>query len=172
MTAPAYEQLLVATPQRSGALLEPLQAGKPVTFARWGDGEWRAVLSPDDRSRNCDGNLYSRRLGEAMEKVLVSRPQYLLGLQTFGVQLYKDRLIRWLTERKILDLPWIASDILHTWSRRRQLGPFIEAMRKWPVIIVGPKHLQPLSTRADLGGARLSSFVCLALIRGPGDGLT
>jgi hypothetical protein len=60
---------------------------EPFSTSRWGDGEWNAIMGKN--GRNCDGHEYYKDMGERLRKILDSRPEYYLGLQSLALK-WKD----------------------------------------------------------------------------------
>ena len=76
---------LVGHTYRDGAAgCSKIETGTPVTFSRFGDVEWSAVIGVD--GENCDGHTYSKGLQEGLRKALLSEPQYDLGMQKFALK--------------------------------------------------------------------------------------
>lgn len=113
------------------------------TFSRWGDGEWHSVFGRAS-GRNCDGHEYFPAMGERLRSVLLSRPDYPLGMQPLAQRVFGDRLEQWVMTHQLHDLDWVNADVLHTASSRRQLEPFLAAFRACPSVVVGPPHLRKL----------------------------
>jgi len=118
-----------------------LDAGTPLAFSRWGDGEWRCVLGY--AGENCDGHPYSGALRADLSRVLCAHPTYWLGMQPFAVRSLAPAITAWLARRN-LQLTWIDADVFHQASIANALQPLIQALCKRPVLIVGPPYLQSL----------------------------
>jgi len=124
------------------AIVRRLDAGTPLVFSRWGDGEWRCVLGYS--GRNCDGHPYSLALRVALSRVLEARPPYWLGMQPFAVRSLSAPIEAWLGRRHLAPT-WIDADVFHRTSIEQRLDPLLHVLRMRPVVIVGPSYLQSLS---------------------------
>jgi hypothetical protein len=119
-------------------LAAKIDAGEPFAFSRWGDGEWRAVVSPTPTKGNCDGHAYFPDMGEALGNVLKSRPPYILGFQKWPEKIRRPWAM-WLQENGLSDLRWVEANIFHFCAQAGDM-----TFREWPEILVGPKHLRPV----------------------------
>ncbi len=117
------------------------QAKTPISFSRWGDGEWSAILGRGEA--NCDGQAYTPELRMALAGVLHARPTYLLGLQPLAVRRFGPAMAHWLT-RSALWPSWGHADVWVRLSTRGWLQAFVEPLRSRPLLMVGPAHLQGL----------------------------
>ncbi len=115
------------------------QAKTPISFSRWGDGEWSAILYRG--TANCDGQAYTPELRMGLAAVLHARPSYLLGLQPLAVRRFGPAIATWLT-RSALWPSWGHADVWVRLSTRGWLQAFVEPLRARPVLMVGPAHLQ------------------------------
>lgn len=133
-----------SSPISTSLLAEALIVRDNFSFSRWGDGEWKALLHPG-AGHNCDGHDYFPSLGAALAEVLESHPRYLLGMQSFAQKRMGDEINTWLAQRKLTDLVWCDSDILHRSSIKDELGAFMGALRQRRNVLVGPARLQPIA---------------------------
>lgn len=105
-------------------------------FSRFGDGEFNAITGKI--GTNCDGHEYFPDLGAELNRVLLSSPDYFVGIQPLTVSLNK-------TEINILieaaGIEWLNADVLHNASIDGKLHEFLAALQDRQVIIVGPDHL-------------------------------
>lgn len=123
-----------------------IAAKEPTTFSRWGDGEWNAVLGRRRHHQNCDGHPYYPKMGSELKQVLLTRPEYTLGLQGLAQRSMPDVGV-WLGQNYLADLDWVDADVFHHASGAGGLAPLVAAMRTVPVVLVGPPHLHaPLKT--------------------------
>lgn len=116
---------------------------KPFAFARYGDGEWIAMLKLKSSSkRNCDWHQYFPAMGQALADTLACRPSYWVGLQGLAYRLYGDRIDRFIQEHGLQGLRWCDAEVLHKASVQGELGRFAKLCRQ--AVWVGPQHLAPL----------------------------
>lgn len=121
-----------------------IAAKEPVTFSRWGDGEWTAVFGRRRHAQNCDGHAFYPKMGSELKQVLLSRPKYTLGLQNLATRVYPE-IGDWITQNMLADLDWVNADVFHHASGAGKMGPLVDALRTVPVVLVGPPHLhQPM----------------------------
>lgn len=126
-------------------MLDMIRAGQPFSYARYGDGEWNAILQKKPGGRNCDGHEYFQDLGEALRRVLESRPNYYLGLQRLATeQNAGNKLFDWLVAIN----KWTDNEIMHRASIRGRMIEFFETMKERRLIIVGNESLKDLFTDA------------------------
>jgi len=118
-------------------------ARQPVTFSRWGDGEWYSVFGRD-RGQNCDGHRYFPQMGAELKNVLLAKPPYVLGLQGLARRVFDGRIESWIDQNYLNVLDWIDADVFHNASQARTFGPMLEALRSVPLVMVGPPHLSRL----------------------------
>jgi hypothetical protein len=113
----------------------------PFTFSRWGDGEWKAVFNSP--GSNCDGHEYFPDLCEALRNVLLGNPKYLMGMQNFAVRRMGDQIEQFLLDHD-LNIDWLNADVFHHASIKGRFTPFIEAISKRSLVLVGPAPLRNL----------------------------
>jgi len=124
------------------AIVEALTQRVPVSLSRWGDGEWHAILG--HRGQNCDGQVYTAPLRDALTGVLVDRPTYQLGLQPFALTRLGTAIRAWLDARHLAP-DWVNGDLFAEHSQSGTLAPFLAAVSERTVVFVGPPHLDELS---------------------------
>ena len=81
-------------------VLKNIENNIPFSFARYGDGEWNCILSPNDQKGNCDGHKYFKDLSTSLKKLLICKPKYYLGMQNFALSL-KGNEINYFLEKKM-----------------------------------------------------------------------
>jgi hypothetical protein len=124
-------------------ILDKFRTGKPFAFSRWGDGEWRSVLGKTT-GQNCDGHQFYKALGVDLANVLRGRPEYMLGMQSFGLKMYPKQIPRWLQAEDLDDLTWYNADVFHYASIKDRLMDIVEALKGRHLVVVGPDHLKRL----------------------------
>lgn len=70
-------------------LYERLRYGENFSLGRFGDGEWKAIKG--DHGANCDSHPYYKQMGQDLANVLLSLPDYYIGLH----ESKKERLDEW-----------------------------------------------------------------------------
>jgi hypothetical protein len=147
-----------------------VDSDKPFTKTRWGDSEWRAVLIEsfdmfDQLGRlmphwgnpkrvDCQGNRshFYADLTTALCKLLRDKPDYIFTTaRRFGsvdtaphwhglAKLIK----KWIDENKLGSIKWQDMDTLYRALAEGELKPFVDAVRRRKVVVVGPRHLRKL----------------------------
>jgi hypothetical protein len=130
--------------------VQPILHKQPYAFSRWGDGEWGAVLGKKSEwKKNCDGHHYYKEMAKDLSLALRLRrdmdvSNYHLGIQAMVIRMWGKAIRRWLAEYGMTDWPWHDADVFHRASCNGEFGPMFEALRKSPVVVVGPPHLRAL----------------------------
>jgi hypothetical protein len=118
-----------------------LARDEPFSFVRYGDGEWSAVLGRS--GANCDGHDYFPQLGARLSATLDDQYPYFYGLQYYGLKLDGRAIADYIRRRRI-SVAFHNADIFAFANVLGRLNPFIEALRRRPVAIIGPAHLKDL----------------------------
>ncbi len=119
-------------------------SGRPFSFARYGDGEWNAMLNVE--GANCDGHAYFPELGEDLRKTLFFKGAYYYGLQPRAIRSMRKQLQVFLTAHH-LSVQWHNADVFHDANVHGKLFPLIAALRSRDVVMIGPSHLRALGER-------------------------
>ncbi len=115
-----------------------IREGELVKFARYGDGEWSAILSPDPAKANCDGHPYSFELSSDLSKsILEPSSEIEYGMQPLALTQNGDMIAAYVEDRNI---KWTNADVFHAASEEGRLAPFVKALRKRRPILVGPQY--------------------------------
>ncbi len=118
--------------------IDRLKKWEPFKFARYGDGEWTAIMNPDPTKGNCDGHPYSYELSADLAKSIVEPSDKIeYGIQALSVGNMGDAIKAYVGPSKI---EWTNADVFHTASEARKLGPFADALRERGPIIVGARQ--------------------------------
>lgn len=127
-------------------MLNMIRESIPFSYARFGDGEWNAILQKKPGGRNCDGHEYFPELGQALRRVLEERPDYYLGLQNLArEQNTGNKEFDWLVALN----HWTDNEILHRASIKGRLKEFFAALTGCRVIMVGNPSLANVPFRYD-----------------------
>jgi hypothetical protein len=122
-----------------GMYVEKLASGIPFSFARYGDGEWMAMLGR--AGANCDGHEYFPALGERLRRAVLNPGSYLYGMQPCAMRT-DGRAIRRFLKANSIRIPWHNSDVFHRANVAGTLYPLVAQLRTMPVVMVGPAYLQ------------------------------
>lgn len=127
-------------------MLQMIRDNKPFSYARYGDGEWNAILQKKPGGRNCDGHEYFPDLGLELRRILESRPSYYLGLQRLASeQNAGNKEFDWLVALN----KWTDNEIMHRASIKGRLKEFIDLFETKNVIIVGNDSFYSLPFHVD-----------------------
>ena len=113
-------------------LLNKLTNGENFSFARYGDGEFNAILG-SNQPHNCDKHQYFKDMGLRLLKIIQSSPDYVMGLQGLAQrQRENDKDFHDL----IAGIDWIDADIIHKASIKGDLYGLFEALSTRKSILV------------------------------------
>lgn len=131
--------------------VELILKGQPYSFARYGDGEWASALGKRKRpQKNCDGHIFFQEMRDDLRGVLrclrddPETYDYMLGMQNMAMRMWGKQINEFLRRYGLQDRSWHNADVFHHASRKKQLGPLIEALKQRSVVLVGPAHLGTL----------------------------
>jgi hypothetical protein len=119
--------------------VQKIDRGEPYSFARFGDGEWAAMLG--QQGANCDGHQYFPKLGERLRQALIHPLGYVYGIQHCALRNKGRAIVRFL-KRNHVRLDWTDSDVFHRANIAGELFPLIRQLRTMDVVMVGPAHLR------------------------------
>ncbi len=121
--------------------VEALRVGRPFAQANYGDGEWGCLLG--NAGKNVNGEVYEPELAEGLRRTLLEPvPGMLFGTNP-GRRL-GPAADRFIADHGLKSLAWVDKEILSGANVRGELRPFLEALRKRDVVLVGPQHLMGL----------------------------
>jgi len=123
---------------------EMLKEGKPFSFTRYGDGEWKAILGYS--GKNCDGHEYSAELMQGLRKAVANKSGIKFGMQSMAMRLFSVQIENYLDIMKI-NHQWYHSDLLHRANLAGRLFPFMQGLNVNRVCFVGPGHLKKAGIR-------------------------
>lgn len=119
-----------------------LKENIPFSFARYGDGEWSAILGRE--GKNCDSHEYFPDMGAALANVLRSKPKYYLGLQAHALRTMSD-VVPWMQKNGLdPDMDFVNADVWHYASIHGEFEKFFEALRMKSVLLVAPHEVLKL----------------------------
>lgn len=128
-------------------VLKNIENNIPFSFARYGDGEWNCILSPNDQKGNCDGHKYFKDLSTSLKKILICKPKYYLGMQNFALSLKGNEINYFLEKNNLKDIEWSNADIFHKSSIRNEFDSFFNVLNEKEIILVGPLYLSKLNIK-------------------------
>ena len=129
--------------------LSNLQNNIAFSFARYGDGEWNAILGTKSKKKaNCDGHKYFADMGQELGKILKDCPDYILGMQNLAMRQRGDEIQNFI---KDLNLSWTNADILHNASIKGKLFLLFNILKGLSdrIVIIGPYYLRDIKIKFD-----------------------
>lgn len=118
-------------------IIDTLKSQKPFKFSRFGDGEWNCIFNKP--GQNCDGHTYFPELGASLRRVILSEPQYIVGIQPLSMSYERTDQVKDFCRG--LKIKWVNADVLHNASIDKKLYQFIDALKGRYIVLVGPVHL-------------------------------
>lgn len=114
----------------------------PVSYARYGDGEFNAILGK--KGENCDHHTYFPQMGEELAQTLLRprRGNYMYGIgpkASRNVEL-RDEVGTWI-EANTTDIAWNTSEVFLHASLDGTLGTLIQELRQRRVLWLAPQHM-------------------------------
>jgi hypothetical protein len=120
-------------------ILDALKNSHNLSYARYGDGELNCILGK--QGANCDGHEYFTDMGIALKRILESKPDYYIGLQTLGMNQNKGNVIF----DKLYKLnTWQNNEIFSHASINGRINEIKTALTNRRVIQVANETLKPL----------------------------
>lgn len=126
-----------------GYYVERLSLGEPFTFARYGDGEWLAILGRYG-ILNADGCVIDKPLSDLLRGVVRAQRPYQHAMLTIAMREYGDEISAWLKDNNIT-MPWYGGNVFLYQSLKGNLFPLVSAIRKRRVLFVGNSRLRGLN---------------------------
>lgn len=148
-------------------LIGCLERGDPISFVRYGDGEFMCMLQEiygrKARATNCDRHDYTVPLALDLLKTLRSpvpglrygmqKPQFLASLM--GIP--EAEAVKFV-DMVAPNVSWFHGDFLHRASIAGELAPFIKAFLSRKPVLVGPPIFQQIDWRI---GKLVSSHIVI-----------
>lgn len=117
-----------------------LRGGNPFTFARYGDGEWGAILFDETIPENCDGVKLTHLLGFALGRTISEPKGYYHGMVRIAMKMLGGQIREHLNEIRC-PLRWWDGTAFVDASRAGGLAPLVQALRGREIVYAGPPHL-------------------------------
>lgn len=127
--------------------VDKLNNGERFAFTRYGNGEWDCIFNLYPRTRS-GSQTFTPTLRRALTATLTDHPagQSYAAMQSVQF-LERVKLLQhiepWVTQNAPA-LQWHDGEVWAKASRNGTLFPFVEAIRKYNVVVVGPPHLLTL----------------------------
>lgn len=136
--------------------VDMLARNEHFSFARYGDGEWLAILGRHEIP-NANGCAYTEGLVQALRTVIKNRNPYYRAILRIAYRNFGDEIKDYLLKEDAV-MSWYRGDVILDQSLKGNLFPLIQQLRKKRVLYVGPAHCQRL-------GENL--FQCRAFVQPP-----
>jgi len=148
-----YEKLV-------GAILQH----QPVTFTRWGNGEWKFIFwaAAEWEKKLVPGcrlgpnrhpslkHVFMPELAQALTAIIASNPTYRLGLQPLAMRAMGDVILEFLKSKNALELDWINADSVHRASSKGVLDRLAAALSTRKLLLIGPEYMGKLRERLPI----------------------
>lgn len=120
-----------------GAICKKISKGEHFSFARYGDGEFNAILGK--QGTNCDGHKYYSTMGTQLGNILRGNPSYYIGIHQ-DKKIYEDTEI-WLNRNQISRV-FAENAVFHCATRDKVFQPFWDALTGKKVTIIAPAYVK------------------------------
>ena len=137
------ERACLVERQSSAHYASLLRRRIPFVFTRWGDGEWEAILRGE--GENCDGHRYWPEMNRALRDIVLSRPDYYMGLLKIARRTYDQEIAALVPGYRWADGDALLEDFLAF-----KAGEFLAELRKRALVYVGPARLRALEKRLTI----------------------
>ncbi|MCB0587207.1 MAG: hypothetical protein KDD06_18045 [Phaeodactylibacter sp.] len=124
-----------------------VKAGEHFSFARYGDGEFLAILGA--KGANCDNHAYFKDMGEQLAATLSRNPPYGLAIFTTEISVSADAY-NWLEKNNLTGRKFSRSDVFHLAIKYRTVERFFEVLNEKGFVLVGPAHLSRLTKKWNI----------------------
>jgi hypothetical protein len=124
--------------------VDMLRNGRPFSFARFGDGEWSAILGV--QGANCDGHEYFPRLGADLRAAIIENLDYFYSIQGRAIKYLGKGIRRFLADNNV-KIIWHDSDVFHRCDNAGTLFPLVAQLRTMKTVVIGPAHLRAMDKR-------------------------
>ena len=108
--------------------------------ANYGDGEWSCILGCP--GQNCNGEHYTTELQKELIETILSPPEGFVWYGSNPGQKLRVAVENWIKDNHAEQRAWVYKEIISGANANGKLKPFIEAVRRRRVLLVGPEHLK------------------------------
>jgi hypothetical protein len=121
-----------------------LHDGKPFSFARYGDGEWRAIIGGKYLGlKNSNGCTFSEKLSNALRTVLRNNKPYMHGILRIAINQHRKEIEQYILKNDC-KVDWYKGDKLLEESLKGNIFPFVRELRERRLLMVGQQFLREL----------------------------
>lgn len=129
------------------ALCDKIRNGEHFSLARYGDGEFKAILG--EKGENCDGHKYFPEMGQELAEVLKSNPDYYVGLHCTGRDNLDVKTLDWLKENELTKREYIQNEVFHIPVRDGLMDQFFEALSGKNVCVIAPSYVTEMHRQIE-----------------------
>lgn len=119
-------------------LCKRIERREPVTFTRFGDGEWNAIFGKE--GHNGDKHQYFKGMGERLREIVQNKREgnYFYGLQPLSNNKFENKI------RKVSDssIEWHNADCLAIASINQKVDRYFNAIKRSKLMMVAPGYLR------------------------------
>lgn len=129
-----------------------IREARPLSVARYGDGEWSAIVR--DRQTCIEQRLDLPGMREALMQSITRAPRDPAYWLACHPNQPRGNIEAWLRENQPAWLHWLDNRTFYRASMHGELFPFVDALRTMsaPLVIIGPAHLRKLSAVLPVAG--------------------
>ena len=125
-----------------------LEQAEPYSFIRFGNGEWDCIFNRAVRTGSGSQSLKSSSLKAGMRRAMdYNDSSYFRAIQSPSYM--KRQGLTPLILRAYPSVIWHHGEVFHYASKRAELKPLINQLRKLRVGFIGPRHLRRLNRFID-----------------------
>lgn len=124
-------------------VLSNIKNNIPFSYARYGDGEWNAILGKVSVNKdgiftgNCDGHQYFPDMGKRLKRIIDNKPKYYIGLQDLAK---KQNTGKSEFDRLVKKNQWCSTEVFTRASIKGRFHEFFDVLSRRDIIFVGNKH--------------------------------
>lgn len=119
-----------------------LSTDSPFGLARYGDGEWLAILGEIGR-KNSNGCTFTQELCDLLRDVLKNNLPYEHSILSIARRKLGSRIGKFLKEGEY-EVEWTMGDTILEASTNGKLWPLIAQLRQKTIVYVGPEYMRPI----------------------------
>jgi hypothetical protein len=130
------------TPTKLQDYIDLLDSGTPFAQANYCDGEWRCIMGDRKYAATCDGQSIDPVAQAALHQTLREPRPYWHGV--IESDRTRPRGQAYCRAQGWPEPQWIDKNIVHGAFMRGDAGPFLRALRRKRLLLVGPPHFERL----------------------------
>ena len=128
-----------------------IESGEHFTFARYGDGEFIALMGETPNGANCDNHTYFPEMGFELAEILRRDPLYGVGIFTTEISV-SPSAFAWLMANVPEYRKYSRSDVFHIEMKEtsKRIERLFEAINDRGFVMVGPSHLRSMESKFNI----------------------